>query len=42
MDPEKPPRLLQQVRLAARSRHYSLRNEQSYVGWIKRYIVRPL
>ena len=38
MDPEKPPRLLQQVRLAARSRHYSLRTEQSYVGWIKRYI----
>ncbi|MEK6747640.1 MAG: integron integrase [Pseudomonadota bacterium] len=33
------PRLLDQVRDAIRVRHYSLRTEQSYLGWIKRYIL---
>ena len=33
-----PPRLLERVRIALRTRHYSLRTEQAYVGWIKRYI----
>ena len=33
------PRLLDQVRDALRLRHYSLRTEQSYLGWIKRYIL---
>lgn len=32
------PRLLDQVREALRIRHYSLRTEESYVSWIKRYI----
>lgn len=32
------PRLLDQVRQAIRVRHYSLRTEQAYVQWIKRYI----
>lgn len=32
------PRLLDRVRDAIRLRHYSLRTEQSYIGWIKRYI----
>lgn len=32
------PRLLDQVRAAIRTRHYSLRTEQSYIGWIKHYI----
>src|SRR5688572_14545911 len=32
------PRLLTQVREAIRVRHYSLRTEQTYVHWIKRYI----
>jgi len=31
-------RLLVQVRDAIRSRHYSLRTEQSYLQWIRRYI----
>jgi integron integrase len=34
----RPPRLLDQVRDALRVRHYSLRTEQSYLGWIKRFI----
>jgi integron integrase len=32
-------RLLDQVRQRLRARHYSLRTEQSYVGWIKRFIL---
>jgi len=34
-----PPRLLDQVRDHLRLKHYSLRTEQAYVGWIKRYII---
>jgi len=33
-----PPRLLAQVRERIRVKHYSLRTETAYVGWIKRYI----
>src|SRR2546425_9646381 len=32
------PKLLDQVREVARMKHYSIRTEQSYVNWIKRYI----
>jgi len=34
-----PPRLLDRVRTAIRARHYSLRTEEAYVGWIKRFIL---
>ena len=34
-----PPRLLDQVRQVMRVRHYSPRTEDSYIQWIKRYIV---
>lgn len=33
------PRLLDRVRSALRSRHYSFRTEQTYVGWIRRFIL---
>lgn len=33
-----PPRLLDQVRDKLRVKHYSIRTEQTYVDWIKRYI----
>lgn len=33
------PRLLDQVRDVIRLKHYSIRTEQSYIGWIKRYIL---
>ena len=33
------PRLMDLVRNALRVRHYSLRTEQSYMQWIKRYIL---
>lgn len=35
---QQPPRLLDQVRNAIRVRHYSIRTEEAYVQWIKRYI----
>ena len=35
----KPHRLLDQVRDRIRVKHYSIRTEQTYVDWIKRYIV---
>ncbi len=33
------PRLLDLVRERIRVKHYSLRTEQSYIGWIRRYIL---
>lgn len=33
------PKLLDQVRDAIRTRHYSYRTEEAYVGWIRRFIV---
>ena len=32
-------RLLDRVRAALRARHYSARTEDSYVGWIWRFVV---
>lgn len=34
----RPPKLLDQMREALRSRHYSRRTEQAYCQWVKRYI----
>jgi hypothetical protein len=34
-----PPRLLDQLRDRLRLRHYSLRTEQAYIHWVKRYIL---
>jgi integron integrase len=33
------PKLLDQVRAAARLKHYSLRTEEAYVRWIRRYVL---
>lgn len=35
----RPRKLLDQVRDAIRLKHYSCRTEQTYVGWIRRYIL---
>ena len=37
--PPGKPRLLDRVREAIRARHYSLRTEEAYVGWIRRFIL---
>ena len=36
--PAPKPKLLDQVRDAIRTRHYSYRTEEAYVGWIRRFI----
>jgi integron integrase len=33
------PKLLDRVRAAIRARHYSLRTEEAYAGWIRRFIL---
>ena len=33
-----PSRLLEQVRMAIRAKHYSLRTEDTYVQWIRRFM----
>jgi len=37
--PPDPPRLLDQVRAKIRLKHYSIRTEQAYSDWIKRFIL---
>ena len=37
--PNPPRRLLDQVRHALRLKHYSLRTEQAYLSWIRRFIL---
>jgi integron integrase len=34
-----PPKLLDQLRERIRLKHYSIRTEQSYVQWVRRYII---
>jgi len=36
---QRTPRLLDRVRIALRTRHYSLRTEEAYAGWIRRFIL---
>jgi integron integrase len=33
------PRLLDRLRLAVRTRHYSLRTEEAYVAWVRRFVL---
>ncbi len=37
--PDEPPRLLDRVRDRIRVKHYSLRTEQAYIQWIRRFIL---
>ncbi|MFA7243176.1 MAG: phage integrase N-terminal SAM-like domain-containing protein [Sulfuricellaceae bacterium] len=37
--PEKPPKLLDQVQVVLRVKHYNIRTERVYLDWIKRYIL---
>jgi integron integrase len=34
-----PPRLLDRVRAACRVRHYSLRTEEAYANWVRRFVL---
>ncbi len=33
------PKFLDQIRVILRTRHYSLRTEEAYLGWIRRFIL---
>ena len=37
--PAKPPKLLDQVRERLRLKHYSIRTEQQYVQWVRRFVL---
>lgn len=37
--PQNKPKLLDQVRDVIRRKHFSIRTEQSYVDWIRRFIL---
>jgi len=37
--PQQPPKLLDQVRAKIRLKQYSIRTEESYVSWIRRFIL---
>jgi integron integrase len=37
--PADPPRLLDRLRFALRTKHYSYRTEQAYVHWVRRFIL---
>jgi len=39
MTEQHPKKLLDQVRDAIRLKHYSIRTEEAYVNWIKRFIL---
>jgi hypothetical protein len=39
---QRPKKLLDLVRDAARLKHYSIRTEEAYVGWIRRFIIRTV
>ena len=34
-----PPKLLEQLRIHLRTRHYSIRTEQTYIDWARRFIL---
>ena len=37
--PLPPPKLLEQLRIHLRTRHYSIRAEQTYIDWARRFIL---
>ena len=39
MEENHPPKLLDQVRQAIRRKHYSIRTEEAYVNWVRRFIL---
>ena len=36
---DQKPKLLEQVRHRIRAKHYSIRTEEAYVQWIKRFVL---
>ncbi|WP_176211947.1 phage integrase N-terminal SAM-like domain-containing protein, partial [Acidithiobacillus thiooxidans] len=38
-DPSNPPKLLDQLRARIRTMHYSIRTEEVYTDWVRRFIL---
>ncbi|MBS0497616.1 MAG: hypothetical protein JST38_03895 [Bacteroidetes bacterium] len=39
--PAQQPKLLERVRIHRRTRHYSIRTEDAYIDWARRFIHVP-
>lgn len=37
--PVQPPKLLERMRIHLRTRHYSIRTEEAYIDWARRFIL---
>lgn len=35
----RPPKLLERMRIHLRTRHYSIRTEEAYIDWARRFIL---
>ncbi len=40
-DTPRPPKLLERMRIHLRTRHYSIRTEEAYIDWARRF-MEPL
>jgi hypothetical protein len=38
-DPARQPKLLERMRIHLRTRHYSIRTEEAYIDWARRFIL---
>ena len=38
-DAPRPPKLLERMRIHLRTRHYSIRTEEAYIDWVRRFIL---
>ena len=38
-DTPRPPKLLERMRIHLRTRHYSIRTEEAYIDWVRRFIL---
>jgi hypothetical protein len=38
-DPARQPKLLERMRIHLRTRHYSIRMEEAYIDWARRFIL---
>ena len=38
-EPTQQPKLLERMRIHLRTRHYSIRTEQAYIDWARRFIL---
>ena len=39
VDTQRSPKLLERMRIHLRTRHYSIRTEEAYIDWARRFIL---